>query len=182
MSRLLLLRHAKSSWGDPALPDIDRPLAARGRRDAAAMAKAISERGLVPDRILCSTARRTRETLAALLPYLGDEGRIAITESLYQPPGGDYRSVIAAHGANAGALMVIGHNPAIQATALLLGGGEEPGPTAEITGKYPTGALAVIEFDTDDWSALSPHSGRISAFIKPRQLEDAGNADDDGDD
>ena len=156
MSRLLLLRHAKSSWGDPALRR-HRPAAGGARpAGAAAMAKAISERGLVPDRILCSPARRTRETLAALLPYLGDEGRIAITESLYQPPGGDYRSVIAAHGAQCrradGDRPQPGH-PGDRAAPRRR---RRAGLAAEISGKYPTGALAVIEFDTDDWSAISP--------------------------
>ncbi len=74
MSRLLLLRHAKSDWGEAGLQDFDRPLAPRGQRAAADMAKAISAAGMLPDRILCSPARRTRETLAALRPYLKTRG------------------------------------------------------------------------------------------------------------
>ncbi len=139
MPRLLLLRHAKSSWGDPGLADIERPLSARGRRSAAAVAKAIADRGLAPDRILCSPARRTRETLAALLPYLGGEGHVSIDPRLYEQGDGDYRGVIAASGGDAATLMVIGHNPAIQATALVLIGGGEPGLTADVAAKYATG-------------------------------------------
>jgi len=178
MLRLLLLRHAKSSWSDPGVADIDRTLTSRGRKAAAAMAKAIAGRELIPDRVLCSPARRARETLAALLPELGDEGRIAIVDSLYQPPGGDYLGIVKQHGAGAGTLMVIGHNPAIQATAVRLIGGGEPGLAQEISAKYPTAGLAVIGFDIDDWAAASPHSGHVSAFIKPRDLEDGGEGHD----
>ncbi len=89
MRRLLLLRHAKSAWDDPGMADRDRPLAPRGLRDAALMAAEIQRRGLHADRILCSPARRTRETLAALIPDIGDEARIAITAGLYEPPSGD---------------------------------------------------------------------------------------------
>ena len=72
MKRLVLLRHFKSSWPEPGIPDCDRPLAPRGQRDAIAMAEAMVTHDLVPERILCSPARRTRETLAALEPGLGD--------------------------------------------------------------------------------------------------------------
>ncbi len=178
MLRLLLLRHAKSSWSDPGVADIDRALSPRGRKAAAAMAKAIAARDLTPDRVLCSPARRARETLGALLPELGDEGRIAVIDALYQPPGGDYLGIVKEHGARAGTLMVIGHNPAIQATAVRLIGGGEPGLAQEISAKYPTAGLAVIDFDTDDWAAVSPHSGHVSAFIKPRDLEDGGDGED----
>lgn len=179
MLRLLLLRHAKSSWSDPGTADIDRPLSPRGRKAAAAMAKAVAAGGLTPDRVLCSPARRTRETLAALLPELGDEGRIAIVDALYQPPGGDYLEIIREHGAGAGTLMVIGHNPAIQATAVRLIGGGEPGLAQEISAKYPTAGLAVIRFDVADWAAVAPRGGHIAAFITPRDLEDGGDGNRD---
>jgi phosphohistidine phosphatase len=178
MPRLLLLRHAKSSWGDPGIVDIDRPLSPRGRRAAAAVARAIADEGYVPDRILCSPARRTRETLAALLPYLGDEGRVAIDPRLYEPAEGDYRALICASGNDAGTLMVIGHNPAIQATALILTGGGEPGLAADVAAKFPTGALAVIDFEAPGWTDLSPHSGHVAAFLKPRSLEPAEGGDE----
>ena len=101
MLRLMLLRHAKSSWDEPGIPDRDRPLSARGRRAAALMAMEIVSRGLLPDRILCSPARRTRETLAALVPHLADETRIAITGELYEPSSGDYLPVIGSRCAEA---------------------------------------------------------------------------------
>jgi len=179
MPRLLLLRHAKSSWGDPGLADIDRPLSPRGRRAAATMAKAIEAEDMVPDRILCSPARRTRETLAALLPYLGGEGRVAIDPKLYETGPSEYRAVIARSGNEASTLLVIGHNPAIQATAQLLIGDGEPGLAADLVAKYPTGALAVIDFTEAAWAHIEPRSGYLTAFLKPRDLDPDG---DDGDD
>jgi phosphohistidine phosphatase len=178
MPRLLLLRHAKSSWGDPGLADIDRPLSPRGRRNAATMAKAIDAEGLVPDRILCSPARRTRETLAALLPYLGGEGRVSIDPKLYDSGPSDYLGAISRSGSDAGTLMVIGHNPAIHATAQLLTGDGEPGLADELAAKYPTGALAVIDFGQVSWSRLDPHSGFLVAFLKPRDLDPGDDGDD----
>ncbi len=181
MPRLLLLRHAKSSWGDPGLADIDRPLSPRGRRNAATMAKAIAAEGLVPDRILCSPSRRTRETLAALLPYLAGEGRVSIDPKLYDSTPGDYLGAISRSGSDAGTLLVIGHNPSIQAAAQLLIGDGEPGLAAELAAKYPTGALAVVDFGQANWSRLDPHSGFLAAFLKPRDLDPA-DGDDDAED
>src|SRR5882672_1530951 len=98
MYRLLLLRHAKSSWGDRQLADIDRPLSSRGESAAALMAEAIVDRGLLPDRVLCSPALRTRETLAALKPRLPKTTSVEISPALYEPPSGDYRDAIANEG------------------------------------------------------------------------------------
>jgi phosphohistidine phosphatase len=145
------------------------------------MAKAIDAEGLVPDRILCSPARRTRETLAALLPYLGGEGRVSIDPKLYDSGPSDYLGAIARSGNDASTLMVIGHNPAIHATAQLLIGDSEPGLAADLAAKYPTGALAVIDFAQAGWSRLDPHSGFLTAFLKPRDL-DPGNGGDDAED
>lgn len=142
------------------------------------MAKAIDSEGLVPDRILCSPARRTRETLAALLPYLGGEGRVSIDPKLYDSGPSDYLAAISRSGNDAGTLMVIGHNPAIQATAQLLTGDGEPGLAADLVAKYPTGALAVIDFGQAGWSRLDPHSGFLATFLKPRDLDPADGGDD----
>jgi len=181
MPRLLLLRHAKSSWGDPGLPDSERPLSPRGRRNAAAIARAIEADGLMPEKVLCSPARRTRETLAALLPYLDGEGRVAIEPKLYDSTPGDYLAAIARSGGEARSLMLIGHNPTIQATARWLAADGEPGLVAALAAKYPTGALAVIDLGQAGWAHLQPGAGHLAAFIRPRDLDPA-DAGDDGDD
>jgi phosphohistidine phosphatase len=182
MPRLLLLRHAKSTWDDHRLADIDRPLAPRGHRAAQLIAETIEERGLRPDRILCSPALRTRETLATLLSHLGDDDvEIEISNALYEPHAGDYCAVIADHGDAARTLLVIGHNPAIQATAILLCGTGNPEIGGEMAARFPTAALAVMEFKEDDWSRLKPRSGVPVAFITPKSLA-KGTGEHDGDD
>lgn len=173
MLRLMLLRHAKSSWDEAGTADRDRPLSPRGRRAAALMAAEISNRSLLPDRILCSPARRTRETLAALVPHLADETRIAITGELYEPPSGDYLAVIGSRCADAKRLLVIGHNPAIQTTALALAA-ESDLNYPDIAEKLPAGALVVIDFAAASWAAVQPGSGRIALFLRPRDLEKEG--------
>jgi phosphohistidine phosphatase len=140
------------------------------------MAEKIADPELLPDRILCSPARRTRETLAALLPLLGGEVDVAVAEDLYEPAG-DYRDAISGHRGAAERLLVIGHNPSIQATALALVGKRA---SADLTAKFPTAALAVIDFDAKGWASLKAGSGRLAAFIRPRDLEGGdGTTDDD---
>lgn len=176
MPRLLLLRHAKSSWSEPGKPDRERPLAPRGREAAERMAQEMSARGLLPDRILCSPARRTGETLAALLPHLPTSVDLQIIEELYEAPD-DYRDTIALHGSDAACLLVVGHNPAIHATAVELIGSADRKSITDIVSKYPTGALAVIDF-VDRWADIRPGGGRLAAFIRPRDLSDDPQDDD----
>ena len=149
------------------MADRDRPLSPRGLRAAALVAAEIARRNLRADRIFCSPARRTRETLAAILPSLRDETRIAVTADLYEPVSGDYCDVIRRRGDDAENLMIIGHNPALQATALILGEGPLK---ADIEAKLPAGALVVIDFAGIAWSAVEQGSGQISEFIKPADL------------
>lgn len=177
MRRLMLLRHAKSAWDDAGQPDLERPLNLRGRRAAADMAAAMARRGFLPDRILCSSARRTRETLAAFLPFLGDGTRIAITGALYEPPSGEYRTAIAAEG-DGNALLLIGHNPVIHRTAIGLAGAGERPLLAELAAKFPTAALAVIDCAIGEWRDLSPGCGRLVAYLTPKRLSATGEAED----
>lgn len=156
------------------MADRDRPLAPRGRRAAERMAAVIATRAdLSPDRILCSPTRRTRETLVPLAARIGDKSHALILDELYEPAAGDYCDVIATQGGSARHLLVIGHNPAIQATALSLIGPTNDEAAAKVAAKFPTAALAVIDFDTRAWGEIRPKSGRIEAFIRPRDLEAA---------
>ncbi|MBB5755064.1 SixA phosphatase family protein [Prosthecomicrobium pneumaticum] len=171
MPRLLLLRHAKSSWDIAGLADFDRPLAPRGRRAAGLMGEHLATHRLMPDRILCSNARRTRETLAALLPHLDREIDIRLTQALYDRPAGSYIDAIRRDGAAARTLMLIGHNPAIQDAAMMLIGSGNPALSEEIGAKFPTAGLAVIDFAQADWTRIEPRAGRVVAFFRPRDLE-----------
>ncbi len=170
--RLLLLRHAKSDWGQPGLADIDRPLNARGKAAAVVMGRYLQENGLLPSRVLCSTAQRTRETLARILPLMHQEMRIDIMPELYSQSEDTYVSLIRTFGGRAPTLMLIGHNPATELTATSQSGTANPEAMADLEEKYPTAALAVIDFDIADWSELKPGTGHLERFVKPRDLKD----------
>jgi phosphohistidine phosphatase len=180
MLRLMILRHAKSDWAEPGRPDMDRPLAPRGERAAALMGAVLAGEEYRPDRILVSPARRTRETLAGVLAHLAPPPPVTTVAGLYEPAAGNYRSVIAANGGSAARLLLVGHNPASQATALLFAGKGERAALAELAAKYPTAALAVIDFEAGAWTEVAPRAGRLVAFLTPRAVARAG--DDVGDD
>jgi phosphohistidine phosphatase len=172
LKHLLLLRHAKAAPAEPGMADRDRPLAARGHRQAALMGEAIAE-GWPPDLILCSPSRRTLETMADVVAALPGAPRTIQAESLYGGNSGAYLTAVAENGGEASRHLVIGHNPAIHETAVMLA----TSPDAKMRVKFPTGALAVLAFDIDDWSAIRPGQGKLLRFLRPKDLG-AHDADD----
>ena len=170
MLRLILLRHAKSDWNDIGLSDIDRPLNDRGRRAAGRMATHFVERGLVPQRILCSTARRTRETLGYLVEAFDQPLAIEVISDLYTFAGDDYVRMIQKWGGTGSPLMVIGHNPATEETARQLVGDDPDDLMPRLETKFPTAAAAVIDLPALDWADIAPGTGRLVSFDCPRDL------------
>jgi phosphohistidine phosphatase len=163
MPQLLLMRHGKAVERT-GVADRERGLTSRGRRDTETIGGLVA-RDYPPDRILCSPSLRTRETLEALLPNLGEVSDIAFVEDLYDPPG-DYVDVIAANAGAAGRLLVIGHNPAVQETAITLIGTGDGRARAALHERFPTSAVAVIAL-ARDWQHLDPLSARLLAFLAP---------------
>ena len=170
MLTLSLLRHAKSSWSNPALPDRERPLATRGVTDAPLMGKAMAERGIDPELVLCSSARRTRDTLDLVLPELRVEPKIVYVDALYHASPEQMLELL--HGIQPGAnrVMLVGHNPEIQAFALDLVGSGPKHFRDRLRTKYPTAGLAVINFVSGLWKSVSVNSGTLNLFLSPRDL------------
>ena len=172
MRQLLLLRHAKSSWDDPGLSDHARPLNARGRRAAAAMAAAMRDLGLAPEVVLVSSARRTLQTLEALTPF-EDGALVEPMDSLYLAPWTRLLEAIQAAPATARSLLLIGHNPGLHELAVALAGAEalaRGGPDARrLAEAYPTGALAEFTIAAS-WRGLEPGGARLVRFLAPRDL------------
>ncbi len=169
MLRLCLLRHAKSDWFAGPAGDFDRPISARGERDVPLVSAHLVRQGWQPDRILCSPAKRARQTLAIVAGFLGDDPDVLYPAGLYDASSANYASLIRNLGGDAATLMIIGHNPMTHETALHLA---SPGPAQTATGlarKFPTSALAVLDFDTA-WEDLADHSGNVIAFVKPADL------------
>jgi phosphohistidine phosphatase len=168
MLRLLLLRHAKATPGESGRADFDRHLIPRGRRAAAAIGEYMATKKLMPELILCSTSRRTRDTLAAIFPFIRGGTEIQLTDDLYESTLDSYLSCIRKRGATAPMLLVVGHNPAIEETAAELTARNRSGASAGV--QFPTAGFAVIDFDIDDWSALKPGTGKLIVFVEPKML------------
>lgn len=159
---LVLLRHAKSDY--PAgVPDHQRPLAARGRREAPIAGEWIRKNVPEIDLVLCSTATRTRETLAAA----DIDAAVEYLDDLYATSHLDYLMVLREYGADAGTVLLVGHEPSISATALELAADRTSKPAREIEEKYPTSAVAVLR-PKSDWADLETGHSDLVDFYVPR--------------
>jgi phosphohistidine phosphatase len=168
MKRLYLLRHAKSSWKDTSVLDHDRPLAGRGRRAAKAIARHLREQGIEPDLVLCSTARRARETLDRIESALGT-GPVQVEDDLYAASAPALLERLRSVPDTVESVMVIGHNPGLQDLALGLA---RPSPRVhEIATKYPTAALATLTSPVSSWHELDRDTAELAALVRPRDLE-----------
>lgn len=167
---LMLLRHAKSSWQEPALPDFERPLAPRGRAAAQAMGQVLAERSWQPDLVLCSPAARTRETWALLAPALGTVPPCRQLPSLYLATPAQLWRVLRRAPDEVERLLVIGHNPGLEEFAAALIGSGDAALRKLLARKFPTAALAVLTLADATWAAATPGSGCLSAFLRPKDL------------
>jgi phosphohistidine phosphatase len=168
MRRLLLLRHAKSSWDEPALADHDRPLAPRGRRASKLIAKHLRDEGPSLDLVLCSSSRRTRETLERILPALAEEPAVEIEAGIYAASAHELLERLRAVDQEVNTVLLIGHNPGIEELALELAAAGDG--LDEIRRKFPTGALATLTFE-GGWDELGHAGARLTEFVTPKQLQ-----------
>lgn len=163
--RLILIRHAKSSWGDPNADDHDRLLNTRGCQSAKAVGAWMAERGYVPQVVLCSDAARTRETAALILPQLLPAPKLKLSGALYHAAPDTMLEMVGKQDARV--LALIGHNPGIGMLANAL---VDRAPDHPRFDDYPTCATAVIDFDVSAWRSVGPGKGRLVDFIVPRDL------------
>ena len=177
--KLVLLRHAKSAW--PDVPDYERPLARRGQRDAPVMGRWLRSSGHVPDQVLCSTARRARETWQLAQAQLGATPAVSFDDAVYEGSAGQLLDVIRRAPRAARTLLIVGHDPAIPELALTLAAATSPvssqvvsdaAPPAvldSMRAKFPTAAVAVFDV-TGNWGQLGPGTARLTTFVTPRAL------------
>lgn len=169
MRTLYLLRHAKSSHDDSTLADHDRPLAPRGDKATPVVADHMRDAGVVPDVLLCSSARRTRQTLDLLGDAVPAACDVRIEDGLYQANADTLLRRVRTLPDDAPRAMLIGHNPALEQLALLLAASGEH--LDRMTTKFPTAALATLEAAIDGWSDLAPGSARLIGFVRPNDLD-----------
>ncbi len=160
--QLILMRHAKSDWSSEGMADHDRSLNERGKRDAPDMADWLVEKKHTPDKVLCSSATRTRQTLRMMLKAFKPEPQIQFDEMLYLASPGTIAEVIAANGADARNLMVIAHNPGMSLLVSELAGEERDMPTA---------AIAIFEISIDHWHQFDLRSpAEMTHLMRPKGL------------
>lgn len=165
MKRLILTRHAKSSWDDPLTPDHDRPLNERGKVAAADLGQWLASRGYIPDEVLCSDALRTRKTWSGIAPALPGTPVLELKPALYHA-GPDVMLAVLRH-AKGNTVMMIGHNPGIAEFAARL---VAHVPSSPDFNRYPTGATLVADFNLDSWDQVTFGSGVVDDFIIPREI------------
>ena len=168
MKRLHVLRHAKSSWDDPGLPDRDRPLAPRGRKAAQRLARWLEEHEVRPGLVLCSPALRATQTLERVLVELGSP-EVVVEEGLYHASGAELHDRVRLLPDTIDDAVLVGHNPGLADLCLLLA---KPGPRRDrIAGNLPTGALATLDLDVGSWAALEPGRAELTRLLLPRELD-----------
>jgi phosphohistidine phosphatase len=165
--RLYVLRHAKSSWDDAGQRDHDRPLAPRGRRAVKLLAEYVEHNAIAPELVLCSSARRTLETLKGVRPG----GDAVIEGELYTASVGQLIDRVRRVRPDVGSVMVIGHNPAMQMLVLRLTRIESASADqlADIRRKFPTGALATLAI-ADPWAELEAGRAELTDYVRPKAL------------
>lgn len=170
MKTIYLLRHAKSSWKDATLDDFDRPLNKRGRRAAKLVGEYLVANGIEPAQILCSSSKRTRETLEYLQGAIGTSIPTRFEKAIYLAEAPDLLGRLRRLSDRLSSVMVIGHNPGMERLVLMLAAGGR-GSETRMADKFPTGALAVLTADIDIWERLAPDGAQLDAFVCPRDLE-----------
>ena len=168
---LLLLRHAKSSWDDPALDDFDRPLAKRGREAAPRMAYEMAQRGWLPDHALVSTSLRTRQTWKLVAADLPATVSTTFEQSIYEAPAARILDAIRLMPDTVKTLLVIGHNPGFEdLVGLLAGPGSASAALEKVGRKFPTAGLVRLSLACV-WADLAPGGAALSDFLTPRDGE-----------
>jgi len=171
MRRLILLRHAKSDWNAVGTADRDRQLVPRGAESALKVGAYMARHGLIPDLVLCSTAKRARTTWDLVAKAFSASPKIVYEDRLYEVDAKSILDVVKATGPDVHALLVVGHNPGLRDLADLLIASGDVETRQRLLEKLPTAGLAVIDFPVDDWAKLHPKAGRLDRFVAPRLLE-----------
>ena len=169
MKSVYLLRHAKSSWEDIAVPDFQRPLNDRGRDAAPRIGAYMKAEGLIPDAVLCSGATRAVQTWELVAPMLGSP-RVHVDDNLYMATPDAIINWLKRLQPEISSVLLIGHNPGFEETAIRLAGDGKRKPMKRLHKKYPTGTLAVLRFDVPGWDAIADGSGYLERLVRPKDV------------
>ncbi len=175
MKTVIVLRHAKSDWSDMALRDFDRGLNGRGYRAAGVMGRWAALQGLDVDRIVASSAIRVVETLGRFAEAHGACPVPVFDLRLYLASGSTIADVLSETDESVSRLLVAGHSPGLEQLILTAVPDDGRSPLRDdVEIKFPTAALAVLEFDNPDWASFAKGfagRARLRAFVRPRDLD-----------
>ncbi|MEU6589492.1 histidine phosphatase family protein [Streptomyces sp. NPDC046881] len=163
--RIVLFRHAKADW--PQVPDHERPLAERGRTDAAVAGRKLADTGITFDLALCSTATRTRETWKLAVHELAHRPKTVYEERIYEASPGELIAVLNELPDEAHQVILIGHNPGVHGLADILAGSAEDDARERMNRRgFPAAAFALLTFD-GPWKSLEPAVARLTDYWAP---------------
>jgi phosphohistidine phosphatase len=171
VKRLTLLRHAKSSWGDPQIEDFNRPLNERGWKDARRIGRELDRRGIAFDLVVASPAARVSETIDGLTEELELDAEIRFEPRMYGASADTLLAIVRGLPETADAPLLVGHNPGLQQFVLTLTMPDEGKLRDRVADKFPTAAVAQVELPAHLWSAIDPGSGKIGGLILPKELD-----------
>jgi phosphohistidine phosphatase len=165
--RIVLFRHAKADW--PQVTDHERPLAERGRQDAAVAGRKLTDTGIPIDLALCSTATRTRETWKLAVQEFPQRPKTVYEERIYEASPGELIALLNETSDDVRNLLLVGHNPGIHGLADILSGTAEGDARERMNRRgFPAAAFAVVSFD-GSWKSLEPGVGTLLDYWTPSE-------------
>lgn len=173
MKKLILLRHAKSSWDDPVPRDFDRPLNARGVRAARTVGRHAHDVGITFDHVVASPAVRVTETLDEFAQGYGRIPEPTLDRRIYLASAQTLLEVVQQIDDEAGTTLLVGHNPGLEDLVFLLVPEGADDAREQVEEKYPTASIAEISLAVDHWADADVGSGTLDRFIRPRDLDPA---------
>jgi len=171
MKTLTLLRHAKSDWSNKSASDFDRPLNKRGHRAAERIGRELASQGIEFDAVIASPAARVVETVEDVAEAYGRPVQPVYDRSLYLASAATLLAIVREADDAAERLLLVGHNPGLEALALLLTRDNGTALRVELAAKYPTATVAQIALPIDSWRDIEPETGELARFIRPRDLD-----------
>lgn len=162
MKKLYIIRHAKSSWKDETLNDFERPLSKRGKSNAPMMGERLKEKGVMPDIIISSPAKRAKSTAEMIAKEIGYEKKVLFDENIYESSVDELRKILTALDDKNSTVFLIGHNPELNMLVDYY---------VKFYENIPTCGVVEIAFECDKWTDIEPKNAKLISFDYPKKSE-----------
>lgn len=169
MKKIILLRHAKSNHTPPGLEDFDRNLNEKGLEDLNKVSEFLNSEQFIPEKIYCSSATRTKETCETIISEIKTPIDVEYSMNLYLANTEVLFNKIKGTNRDINTVMVVGHNPGIHDLVLFLLKNEGSASERELYGSFPTSALAILNFNCEEWQNLGPSNCTLEHFKIPKK-------------